>query len=180
MKILILQPFVGMEITQNQCGNIIFCFITHLDYGLRSDGGIGEWLIKRSYLKDKTYYLWKFFHQFIYFIIVDIVIFSLLMGIIIDTFYELSEKTTEKEEDMENVCYICGDKREVLEKNSINFNEHTLKEHNIDTYIEYIIFLKFLDPQETNATNSYAIEMIEDKIISWFPHSTITDGKENE
>jgi hypothetical protein len=169
-----------MEIIENQCGTIILCFFTHLDYGLRSDGGIGEWTIKRSYINDKTFYYQKFLHQFFYFVVVELVAFSILMGIIIDTFYELSEKTAEKEEDMENVCYICGDKREILEKNSINFNRHITKEHNLETYIDYIIFLKFTDPQETNATNSYAIEMIENKIISWFPHSTISDGNDNE
>lgn len=167
-----------MEIAQNQCGTILYCFITHLDYGLRSDGGIGEYIPKRSYNLDKNYYVGRFLYQMLYFILVNVVIFSILMGIIIDTFTELREKTTDKEEDMANVCYICGEKREILEKNSINFTQHTTKDHNLDTYIEYIIFLKFLDPQETNATNSYAIEMNEMKAISWFPSSNINDGSD--
>ena len=32
-----------------------------------------------------------------------------------------------------------------------------------------MIGLKFVDPQETNAINSFVIQQLEDKKISWFP-----------
>ena len=32
-----------------------------------------------------------------------------------------------------------------------------------------MIGLKFEDPQETNAINSFVIEQLQDKKISWFP-----------
>jgi hypothetical protein len=32
-----------------------------------------------------------------------------------------------------------------------------------------MIGLKFVDPQETNAINSFVIEQLENKKISWFP-----------
>lgn len=97
------------------------------------------------------------------------------MGIIIDTFAELREMTSKKEEDMADVCFICGDVMENLEKKSKNFLHHVTKEHNIWTYAEYIIGLKLLDPQEVNAINSYVIGTLEQKAISWFPHAE-SDG----
>ncbi len=33
-----------------------------------------------------------------------------------------------------------------------------------------MIGLKFVDPQETNAINSFVIEQLQDKKISWFPY----------
>ena len=41
--------------------------------------------------------------------------------------------------------------------------------HNLWTYVDYLIGLKFIDPQETNAINSFVIEKVEEKKISWFP-----------
>lgn len=149
---------------------MLYCFITHLDYGLRSDGGIGEYIPKRSYNLDSGYYIGRFFHNLLYFIIVNVIIFSILMGIIIDTFAELREMMSKKEDDMANICYICGDSRENIEKKSTNFFKHITQEHSLWTYAEYIVGLKFVDPQETNAINSYVIGTLEQKAISWFPH----------
>lgn len=42
-------------------------------------------------------------------------------------------------------------------------------DHDIWTYADYIVGLKFVDKQETNAINSYVIEKIEEKSIAWFP-----------
>jgi len=113
----------------------------------------------------------RFFHNTLYFIVVNVILFSILMGIIIDTFAELREMTSKKEEDQAHVCFICGDIRENLEKKSKNYLNHVTGEHNIWTYVEYIIGLKLVDPQEVNAINSYVIGTVEQKAISWFPHA---------
>lgn len=121
----------------------------------------------------------RFLHNTLYFIIVNVILFSILMGIIIDTFAELREMTSKKEEDMAHVCFICGDVRENLEKKSKNFLQHVNKEHNIWTYAEYIIGLKFLDPQEVNAINSYVIGTVQQKAISWFPYAESDETDKN-
>jgi hypothetical protein len=41
-----------------------------------------------------------------------------------------------------------------------------------------MIGLKFVDPQETNAINSFVIEQLEDKKISWFP--AFGEGNESQ
>ena len=44
-----------------------------------------------------------------------------------------------------------------------------------------MIGLKFVDPQETNAINSFVIEKIEQKKISWFPSfSNSLDEEEDD
>jgi hypothetical protein len=78
------------------------------------------------------------------------------------------------------VCYICGAKRDNLEKNCINYESHITNDHNMWDYVMYIIGLKFVDPQETNAINSHVIEMVQEKSISWFPSDKSNDHKQEE
>lgn len=156
------------------------CFIIHIDYGLRTDGGIGEFIPKRSYYQDTPYYVLRFFYNLLYFIIVVVIMLSILFGIIIDTFAELREAERKVYYDKWNKCFICGATKEDLEKESINFNTHTKTTHSIWHYVEYIIGLKFVDPQETNAINSYVIEMLQEKSIAWFPSSKAGEDSGSE
>ena len=152
--------------------------MTHLDYGLRTDGGIGEHLKKISINDGLGYYLGRFLFEILYFIIMIVVLLSIVFGIIIDTFAELLEINHEIHIDKIDHCFICGAKREDLEKNCINYEKHVKTDHDIWTYADYIIGLKFVDPQETNAINSHVIEMIENKSISWFPSTGHTSSEE--
>ena len=82
---------------------------------------------------------------------------------------------------MMNVCFICNGDRNAIEKKGENFNEHINKVHNMWTYVDYMIGLKFVDPQETNAINSFVTEKIAEKKISWFPSfSNNNDEDDNE
>jgi hypothetical protein len=94
---------------------------------------------------------------------------SIIFGIIIDTFAELRDKSRRDELDKNNFCYICGANKEELEKENIDFRKHVNDDHSLWTYVDYIIGLKFVDPQETNAVNSYVIDNISNKSIAWFP-----------
>ena len=143
--------------------------MTHLRLGLRTDGGIGKY-IKQKSLNNKAWaYIGRFFFIFGFFIMLIIILMSIVFGIVIDTFAGLREKSNEIEHDIKNICFICGASRDEIEKINLNFKSHINGEHDIWTYAEYMIGLKFVDPHETNAVNSYAIEMISNKNISWIP-----------
>jgi hypothetical protein len=160
---------------ENTCGTLIYCLVFQLDYGSRVDGNIGELLPKRNYNTDTPYYIARFFHNFLNFALIWLILFSILFGIVIDTFAELREESQRVELDMKNVCFICGSKKDDLEKENINFYNHTQHDHYIWQYAEYIIGLKYVDPQETNAVNSYVIDMVSQKKISWFPIGRVND-----
>ena len=154
----------------------MYCFFVHLNYGVRTDGGIGDVLRKRSYNLTTLYYIGRFFYDFLFFLFVIIIMMSIVFGIVIDTFAELKEMGYKKEDDIINICYVCGERREDLEVNKKNFESHVAGEHCIWQYVEYMIGLKYVDIQETNAVNSYVMEMIQEKNISWFPtHSNIEE-----
>jgi hypothetical protein len=136
---------------------------------------MGEHLRKISFNHNPGYYVGRFFYEIMFFIVMIVILLSIVFGIIIDTFAELREETHKIEHDKKGICYICGAKKEDLEKNCINYIQHVTTDHDIWTFADYIIGLKFVDPQETNAINSYVIEMIEQKSISWFPSTNASE-----
>jgi uncharacterized protein YneF (UPF0154 family) len=168
-----------MDNQENPCGSLLYCFLTHMNFGIRIDGGIGEFMSKSSYLDDTTHFMGVFFFQLIFFVLIIVIILSILSAIVIDAFVELRTQTMADLKDMKDVCFICNGDRNSIENLGENFDEHITKVHNVWTYVDYIIGLKFVDPQETNAINSFVIEKIEDKKISWFP-SFSNEDKEQE
>ena len=157
------------ENQENTCGGLFYCFLTHMEFGLRTDGGIGEFIQKISFPTDPLYFMGMFMFQFIFYLLVIVIMLQVIGGSVIDTFAELREKSQEDAYDMNNVCFICNGTRNEIEKQGEVFEDHISKVHNIWTYVDYMIGLKFVDPQETNAINSFVIEQLEDKKISWFP-----------
>jgi len=156
------------DVQENLCESLIYCFLSMINLGLRTDGGIGRNISVTSFNVNKEEYISLFIFILIFFIVINLVIVSMLLGIIFDTFGEFREKAQEKEDDMLNVCFICEKRRETLEKEGINFNNHIKHDHNLDYYFEYLIGLKFVDEQETNSINSYVLNMIKERQISWF------------
>ena len=57
----------------------------------------------------------RYFYDVIFFLIIKLAILNVVYGIIIDTFAHLREVKNDKEEDMENVCFICGIERAELD-----------------------------------------------------------------
>ena len=154
---------------ENTCGSLYFCFLSHLEFGLRTDGGIGEYISKLSFIDTPLYFMGMFFFQFIFYIITIVIMLAVIGGSVIDTFAELRDKSRKDINDLNNKCFICHGNRDEIEKAGEIFEEHINKVHNVWDYVDYMIGLKFVDPQETNAINSFVIEQLQDKKISWFP-----------
>ena len=157
-------------VSENYCTNMIECLLTSLNYGIRSDGGIHEHMNYAIYKKDNKHYVYRFFYDNLYFLILLLILLTLFFGIIIDTFGQLREFSFKLEEDKKNVCFICGINRGTLEKEGKTFEDHIDFNHNIWEYVAYMIGLKEVDIHETNSINSFVIECIEKKSIEWFPY----------
>ena len=168
---------------ENACESLMYCFLTHMNFGLRTDGGIGEFMNKVSFIQEPSHFIGVLLFQFIFFIVIILIILAIIGGIVIDVFAKLSEKEQRDKNDMNNICFICNGERNLIEKKGENFQEHVTKVHNLWTYVDYLIGLKFTDPQETNAINSFVIEKVEEKKISWFPwfsDDEISNSNEND
>ncbi len=107
---------------------------------------------------------------------------ELVFGIIIESFKDLRIRETNNENDRLTKCFICGVCKDDLEKERINFKSHCDKDHNLWNYINYMLWLKFSDPQNLNAINSYVLEQIEKKYTNWIPrrHENNKDNMKNE
>ena len=114
-----------------------------------------------------------------YFISQTVMLQGMIFGIIIEAFSELRNKEQKIEKDKNEICFICGIDKVSCEKNGQKFEDHITKVHNLWTYVDYILGLRFVDIQETNAINSYVMETIEKKELSWFPSfkdNNVEDG----
>ena len=104
---------------------------------------------------------------------------NMIFGIIIEAFSELRNNEQAIDKDKREICFICGIDKESCEKKGEKLQEHLEKVHNIWTYVEYILGLRFVDIQETNAINSYVIENLERKELMWFPYDETKTGEED-
>ena len=65
---LIGSVYIEPSHIESECGTLAYCFATHMDYGMRFDGGIADRMNARSYNLSKFYYLARFFYEVVYFI----------------------------------------------------------------------------------------------------------------
>ena len=166
---------------ENECGTLLYCFATHLSYGMRFDGGIADRMEAASYTYEKQYYIGRFFYEELYFLILVILVLNIIYGVIIDAFIELRNNEKKINRDKEEVCFICGIDKETCQKKGEKLESHLENVHNLWIYVEYMIGLKLVDIQDTNAINSYVIESLEQKELAWFPYDeTAMAGEENQ
>ena len=154
---------------ESECGTFAYCLMTHLDYGMRFDGGIADRMSRRSFNYNQGMYISRFIYEMIYFWSQTVMLQGMLFSIVIEAFSELRNKELEIEKDKNEICFVCGIDKASCEKNGQKFEEHTNKEHNLWTYVDFILGLRFVDIQETNAINSYVMEKIERKELVWLP-----------
>jgi hypothetical protein len=163
------EKFYFEELDENLCNSFLYCFLTHIIWGLERHGGVGDVLKRASYTNNNSYFYVKLIYSLFYFILCVVLLLNIVFGIIIDTFRELRIKYQETLYDSNNVCFICGAKRDDLEKDGVDFESHISDDHKMWNYVYYMILLRFSDIQDLNSINSYAIDLINNNVISWFP-----------
>jgi hypothetical protein len=91
------------------CMSLLHCFLSTLNYGLRSGGGMGEFLKVMTNAKWASEGFWiRYFFDISFYLIVIVICLNVIFGIIIDTFAQLREKAGNTAEDIKNICFICG------------------------------------------------------------------------
>ena len=77
-----------------------------------------------------------------------------------------------KEEDMKNICFICGLDKEEIEKyypGKEGFEKH-LQDHSVSNYFFYTFYLEDKESSEYSGLESHIKEQIDKESISWFPN----------
>jgi inositol 1,4,5-triphosphate receptor type 3 len=146
------------------CANLYDCFKTVTSFGMRSPEGMGGFM---DHDLDERWIL-----DFLYFVVVLIVLLNVIFGIIIDTFSDLRSKKEERLSDTAEVCFICGIDKQVFDRASDKpngFQEHIKKDHNMWAYYYFIVFIWEQDKDDDDGMELYVRNCIDDNDLSWFP-----------
>jgi hypothetical protein len=161
--------FYSDELKENLCQTLMVCFITEINYALRSDGGI---MPKRSFAQDGALAVGRFTYDLMFFFPINILLLNAILGIIVDTFKELREKKDQEDYDKDNICFVCGLSRHEIKSNGINYEEHCEYDHNIWCYSYFLLNLNRLQGQDMSTYELYVDSLIKSDNYSFFPNKT--------
>ena len=105
----------------------------------------------------------------IFYISVILLLLNMVNGVIVSTFSQIREENNAKEADINNKCFICSIDRLEFEKRKISFKEHSSVEHNLKTYVKYLVWLKMINEKDLDSNQSYIMQCVKQEEISCFP-----------
>ena len=154
--------------TENYCQTLVECAITYFNHGVRAGGGIGDILPEKDFT-DMHGYTIRWSTDLIFYITVILLLLNMINGVIVSTFSQIRETSSQKEEDIEEKCFICNKEKKDFEKRKIDFNEHCETEHNLYNYIMFFVMLKRIEEKDLDSDQSYINEKLDEKDIVFFP-----------
>ena len=147
------------DMDTSQCSSLMECLLAHLDYGFRS-GPV--W-------KSAELSWWKFAFDYLYNLVVILILAAIISGIIIDTFANMRADLQEKNDDQQNNCFICGINRSTMERQMVKFEHHVFQEHYMWSYARFLMYLKQSKDSELNGPESYVKDKVLRQDYSFFP-----------
>lgn len=159
------------------CNDSLYCFLTHLSYGVRSGGGIGDVTPRPSYTDNSSYYVGRLIYDIVFHIIIVWIMGNIFFGIIVDTFAYLRDKSSIKENDINNVCYICQISRDICVTKNIDFDSHVYEDHNVWNYVYFLSYLHFNNPSKFKSVETSVWLKFNEKDSSWLPNVEVDNIK---
>jgi hypothetical protein len=146
---------------------LVHCFGYVLNLGFRSGGGIGDAM--NAVASNYKYYdgLWAV--QFLFFLIVNIIFLNVIFGIIIDTFSYLRELQDMRDDDIANVCFVCGNSRFDFSKKNKDFQQHKDSEHDPWQYVAFLYHMNEIGETDLNGLETSAWNSFEKRETDWLP-----------
>ena len=125
-----------------------------------------------SFKKDINFYLTNFFYDLFFYVIVSLVMYNVFLGVLYDTFSELRFQLQKKENDINNVCFICQLTRDGSLAKRIDFNEHVTSKHYMWNYVYFMIYLHISNSNDFDAIQNYVWEKLVQQDNSWIPSNS--------
>jgi len=110
-----------------------------------------------------------------FFVIIGVILFNVITGLMLDTFSLLREQSNEREDKLQNECFVCGLTRTAFDDSGATastFEQHKNKAHYIWNYLSFIQYLKAKDETEYTGVESYVSELLERSSLAWVPVRT--------
>ena len=165
----ILERSSEEEIQESFCYSSVQCFLFMVQQGVRAGGGIGDVISMVSFQSDMAFFLFRFFYDMLFFIIIILVLGNVFLGIIVDTFAELRDENTGKENDKKNICFICQLSRDACLTRNIDFNKHVANEHFLWNYVYFLTYLHVSNPNDFNRVENSVWSRLEEQDFGWIP-----------
>jgi inositol 1,4,5-triphosphate receptor type 1 len=139
--------------------------------GLRNGGGIGDSLPRLSYKYhyDTSMFAGKIIFEYVFFILINLIILNIFIGVIVDRFSEYRDQSILEENDKTNKCFLCNIDR--FNPKSGNFDKHRESEHNTFDYVYIYFFLKYKNQQEFSSVESHVWQEINMGSLNWLPEA---------
>ncbi|RHY85503.1 hypothetical protein DYB37_001865 [Aphanomyces astaci] len=163
------------------CSTLMDCFLTVVHRGLISGGGIGDYLTSGlnhpPNINVRMAYWLRILYDLSFFVLVIVLLLNIIFGITIDTFGDLRTETNEREDLKRNQCFVCGLSRDVFDNHymqlgiSNGFDKHITQDHNMWSYLYFIVHLQSLSLVECTGPEAYVKCLLEKDDVSWFPQS---------
>lgn len=166
--------FQPIEQTNNSqqndvCNRLYECFFVVLNFGFRNGGGIGDVTVADTFYEGRSRSMPKVLLDVTFFFVINIIFLNLIFGIIIDTFGELRTISSKKENDMDNICFICGLQMMDIARAGEEFNMHRETVHNPWSYIFFYYRLSKMTEMDMSGEEIFIFRNFEAKNIQIFP-----------
>jgi hypothetical protein len=162
-----------------ECDSLGSCFATSMTYGLRSGGGIGDYLYDFRYKAtvDQAIAVSDSFSRFwldlAFFMLVVIILLNIIFGIIIDNFAELRDNKKERTRDIKEFCFICRIPRAKFDKMEHHaYDTHIKKDHCMWNYLKFMVYIWNQDRDNDDGLEQYVRQQMESSDVAWFPDGT--------
>jgi len=121
----------------------------------------------------------------IFYITVILLLMNMINGVIVSTFSQIREESQEKDDDINNNCFICSINRVEFEKRNIPFVKHLSAEHNSRNYIKFLVNLKLSCEKDLDSDQFYIIKCVKNNDVACFPVSKslslgVIEGKDED
>ena len=154
--------------TENFCQSLLECAITYFNHGVRAGGGIGDVLGEQGFDNMSAYYL-RLITDMVFYITVILLLLNMINGVIVSTFSQIREMSQQKEDDINNKCFICNIERKIFEKKKKDFLKHQEEEHNLTHYIMFFIYVLRISEKDLDADQTFIVDCLNNKDNRCFP-----------
>jgi len=176
------------------CDSLLQCFTISVMYGLGDGRGVKQ-VQKAPEVPDKSvveyydlsigeqetmrYYWLRTFFDLASFLTVNLVLRSMIFGIVLASFAQLREKEFKALEEMKAKCFICSISRTEFDRNASGFDHHTKYDHNMWSYLYFMVKVLQGEPEYYTSVEMYVAGRIEEADIGWFPlhHALVLDSQ---
>jgi hypothetical protein len=172
-------PSIG-EQPGDLCTSLGHCILSLLYKGFRQGEGVGGVISLIEFRDDPTHYWGRLIYDNSFFILCQVLLTNMIMGMLVDTFRALNEEKYKRTITLNATCFICDGTEETITSlaDPKAFESHKETEHNLWHYFFYHYYLVQKSQSELTNAEFYVFNKMKGKEIDWFPSQDHIFSKE--